>query len=202
MKDWLGNEFTVGDLVVYAAASGSSITMVLAKVLEIRRVYRNDDWEWVTLKDEEEAPFLRKWDHELKDYVDRDEREETQHRVKVRPIRCSRWKQHYGRTRYIDKRNGKGIDIFLRDKEGFFVHREGGYFENIHTGERVSDYSRHSDYRFHGYRYWDSASIPTGWKRVEARDRDYVERVDEPTKSVTLTITDNIVKWNGEVNDL
>ena len=40
MKDWLGNEYDVGDLVIYAAQSGSRVNMVLAQCLRLQKEKR------------------------------------------------------------------------------------------------------------------------------------------------------------------
>lgn len=97
MKDWLGNEFGVGDKVIYAAGSGRSITMVVGEVTRVWEVYRDhDNYEWAVLPPGEQAPFKKKWNQDIRDYVDLPEREKTVARVQVKPLRSSRWKQHYG----------------------------------------------------------------------------------------------------------
>lgn len=100
MKDWLGNEYDVGDKVLYAAASGRSITMVLAEVVRIFEVPENS-WD-------EDGPKVTK--------------------VSVQPLRSSRWEQHSGRTRYLDTRTGKYVDPFRNKKHsvgGYWEHESG-----------------------------------------------------------------------------
>lgn len=92
MRDFLGQEYDVGDEVLYAAMSGRSATMILGEVVDIF-----------------EAP-ASKW---------ADSGKIT--KVKVQPLMSSRWKQHYGRRKYIDTRTGKSVDPFRDGSE----HYEG-----------------------------------------------------------------------------
>lgn len=180
MKDWLGNEYDVGDLVLYAAMSGRCVTMVLGRVLEI---YQGPKYGY---------------GYKRQDKLDDDEKET---KVKVQPLKSSRWKQHYGRTRYVDTRTGKGIDPYVTEKTGEYRHRTGGYFENTTTGERVYDvYDKyHPD--FQHYHHWDKSTMPPGWELVKSELKPYVKEIKEPTASVTISITENIVKWDGEIDD-
>lgn len=140
--DWLGQEVAVGDTIVYAAMSGRSVTMVLAKVVSF-----NESGS-----------------------------------ITVQPLQSSRWKQHYGRTRYIDTRTGKGIDPFATDKHT----AEPSYCRHKQTGERLSA----EDINNGRLGYLDYEYVPAVWK-------DYVEQVKEPTSKVTLTVTANVTKWTG-----
>jgi hypothetical protein len=158
MKDWLGNDFGPGDTVLYAAQSGRSVTMVLATVVSINELYEIEYCKWHRIESDTIVPADA-------------ERRTT---VTVQPLKSSRWEQHYGRTRYIDTRTGKGINPWL-DKHV----ASGGYRRNKLTGERVSD----KDYSYSGeYEY-----VPTVFK-------DYVKEIHEGPKPVTLTVTDNIVR--------
>lgn len=204
MKDWLGNQYDVGDKVIYAAGSGRSITMVVGEVTRIWGIYRDhDSYEWVALAPGQLPPFQRKWNHDIRDYENLPEREEILTRVQVLPLRSSRWEQHSGHTRYIDTRSGKGVDLYRRDKKtGLYVHMSGGYYENTETGVRVHA----DDHRYHqelqSVRYWDDSSIPKPWIYVRAKNKDYIQVQDEGVKPVTLTVTKNITKWTGEVPDV
>lgn len=110
MKDWLGNEYDVGDKVIYAAGSGRSITMVLAEVVKIRKVCRDpDSWNWVEIGLDEEAPFKTMWNHDTRQREPTDERETTEFRVTVQPLNSSRWQQHHEQRRFEDKRTGQPI---------------------------------------------------------------------------------------------
>lgn len=147
MKDWLGQEYDVGDTVIYAAMSGRSVTMVLATVVKF-----NDSRS-----------------------------------VTVQPERSSRWKQHHGRTRYIDNRTGRGIDPYAGWDEGRHV-KEAGHYIRTDTCARVTDAEA-----------WQLGYGMTRW--VPVQFKDYVEEVTEAPKPVTLTVTQNITKWTGEVPD-
>ncbi len=201
MKDWLDQEYGVGDLVLYAAGSGRSITMVLARVVSIYKVYRDPDkWGWTRIGVDDDPPFKREWNREIKNYVDTSEREETELRVQVQPLNSSRWTQHHKRTRYIDTRTGKGIDWSVVDKKtGLYRHCDGGYFENPFTGEKVHEYEYHSHPELRHFRSWDKSSLPYPWKRVERRFKDYVQEIKEEPKPVTLTVTENIVRWSKKL---
>jgi hypothetical protein len=138
--DWLGREYRVGDLILYAATSSRSVQMILGRVVEMR----------------------------------------DNGNVKVQPLRSSRWKQHYGRQRWIDNRTGKGIDPYCHVKSG-------GYQVWVDTGERISDEER-----------WERLNRSRETRYVPTVFEDYVEKVDEGVKPVTLQITENIVRWDGD----
>lgn len=171
MKDWLNQEYDVGDQVIYAAMSGRSVTMVLAEVVEIYQAKANS---W----DDEDDPKVTK--------------------VKVQPIGSSRWKQHYGRTRYIDERTGKGIDPF----SGKGKHMVGNYYENLTTGERY-DYEDWNKGIKHPtfpdiISYWEwgaPGKTPEGWCFVKQEFKPYVKKIEDGPGPVTLSITENIVLW-------
>ena len=160
MKDWLGNDYGPGDTVLYAAQSGRSVTMVLGKVVSINEL----------IFDEAERGFVR-----IEKASDTAIRNGAEHKttVTVQPLKSSRWKQHYGHTRYVDTRTGKGIDPWL-DKH----IAGGGYRVNKLTGKRMAadDYS----------------TMHYDW--VTAEFKDYVKEIHEGPKPVTLTVTDNIVR--------
>lgn len=101
MKDWLGNEYGVGDKVVYGASSSHSVSMVLAEVVQIWDVYRDPDhYEWAVLAPGELPPFEQRWNRDLRIYEDTGERVKTHTRVQVMPIRSTRWK-HHGKDRKV-----------------------------------------------------------------------------------------------------
>ena len=189
MKDWLGQEYGVGDKVVYAAMSGRSVTMVLAEVVDMYKVFRNEDFEWQRIGMGEEAPMHTVW--QRGEQVE--ERRETQLRVSLQPLGSSRWEQHSNRTRYIDSRTSKGIDPY-RGKN----HGVGGYWENSKTQERVDDDDAREDPRIGYRRYWDTSDVPEGWHHVKWSFAPHVQEVKEgKPKPVTLTVTENITKWTG-----
>lgn len=119
-------------------------------------------------------------------------------KVVVEPVRSSRWKQHYGRTRYIDTRTGKGIDPDLRRKDGTEPHIETDAHMRDKLTKEVIPYAQETKYleakygydkRYHRYEYLEY--VPVVYK-------DYVQEVKVPSKAV-LTVTANIVKWDTEV---
>jgi hypothetical protein len=164
MKDWLGNDYGPGDKVLYAAGSGRSITMVLAEVVSINEQIFNEETYGFVRIDKTPSSVIAS---PLRNNA---ERRTT---VTVQPLKSSRWKQHYGHTRYIDTRTGKGINPWL-DKH----IAGGGYRINKLTGERMAA----DDYSTMNY----------DW--VTAEFKDYVKEIHDGPKPVTLTVTDNIVK--------
>lgn len=159
MKDFLGNEYGPGDVIVYAAMSGRSVTMVKATVVSI-----NDGGT-----------------------------------VTVRPVESSRWRHYSGRTRYIDKRTGKGIDPFAESHKHY---AKPPHYRHEETGEEISveDYSARRPklpgaYRW-GYNAQDLELLAKyhKWRRVSGTWHDYVEAVQAGPRPVTLQVTENIVK--------
>jgi hypothetical protein len=175
VKDFLGNEYGVGDKVLYAAMSGRSVTMVLAEVV---RIFEAPKYGQAYEKVDELGP------------------DDKEIHVSVQPLSSSRWKQHYGRTRYIDSRTGKGIDPF----SGKGKHMTGDYYEHRETGKRVyrSDADQHPEFpRFYGYEWGTPEKQVPGYRFVKQEFKNYVNRIEDGPKPVTLYITDNIVKWVG-----
>lgn len=103
------------------------------------------------------------------------------------PVKSSRWKQHHGRTRYVDNRTGKGIDPWSGSGKHIV---EGGCHVRRSTGEEINDEDYYALQRSRGYRYDDYAYKPVVFK-------DYVERQDTPTTKVTVHVTENVTKWTG-----
>lgn len=147
--DWLGQPYGPGDLVLYPAGSGRSITMVIGEVLKVNKSGS----------------------------------------VSIRPIRSSRWKQHYGRSKYIDERTGKTI----LNPYGAEHIESPGHYRNKTTGDEIS-----SDH-YYDLRRRDVVAALSGYEYVPTVFKDYVKFVVEPTKSVTVSVTENITKWTGEL---
>jgi hypothetical protein len=147
--DWLGNEYGVGDYVVYGAGSGRSINMVFAKVVEFKESGN----------------------------------------VTLEPLKSSRWEQHAGSSFYIDERTGKRIDPW-RAKQHV---KSGGHYKHNVTGESITVDDYHNlDWRTkerENYTYFSTVF------------HDYVKWTKAPTKKVTLTVIQNITKWQGEIPD-
>lgn len=118
--------------------------------------------------------------------------------VVVEPVKSARWKQHHGRTRYTDTRTGKTFDPYGPKAEQHLA-RKSHYYDK-RTGEEL-DRSRlnsriYSDVQPFGWQP-NPHYVPgdfVGWKNDEWKDYVKVENV---TSKVTLTVTENIVKWDG-----
>src|SRR5258706_11798688 len=176
--DWCGSEYGPGDTVIYPPAPGRSINMVKATVLDVYRVwYSSDGGNWQRVPDGQEPP----------------EGEETELRVQVQPLGSSRWEQHHGKTRYVDKPTGRGINPYRGDK-----HIAGGGDEECistearldedgcaNDGCRRTSFGYGRDLGYHGYEQ----------KRyVRTFFKDYVQQVNDDTQKVTLIVTENITK--------
>lgn len=201
LKDWLGQEYGVGNLVIYAAMSGRSVTMILGRVTDIYRIYRAQprEYYWVRLAEGEEPPFMQTWDKEAHDYVDTGKRVETEIRVQVQPLGSSRWKHHdTSRTRYVDSRTGKGIDPFRGSRNRHIIE---GYWTHDETKVRVTDSEAYNDPRFDCWTRYPY-NRPEGWTHTNSEFKPYVKKITEDwAKPVTLIIIENIVKWNGATED-
>lgn len=180
LTDWRGNEYGPGDRVIYAAMSGRCVTMVEADVIEIWRVYRNEDWEWERLPVESLVPD-----------------DKTELRVALQPVNSSRWKQHSGRTRYIDSRTGKGIDPFrgrkhIKDGTGINVcDRTGTALDDENCAPCCTGPLRYGKDRHWHSRYPVHPGDPKlAW--IDTEFQPWVEKKHEATKRVTLTVTENI----------
>lgn len=119
MKDWLGNDLQVGDTVIYPAASGRSITMVVGEITGFGE--RDTGWD--------EA--------------------KTEPTIKIRPLRSSRWRQHRGTNYYVDNRTGKRIDPYRRAADGTFPHvADGGYYRDAAGNRHERQVYRGNDHLF------------------------------------------------------
>lgn len=110
--------------------------------------------------------------------------------VTVTPLKSSRWKQHHGTMKWIDKRTGKGIDPYCAS--GKHLKSKGGYVW-ADTGERLTDEELS---RYRAMNPWGGRDREI--KPVASVFKDYVERVNGGPGPVTLKVAENIVKWNGE----
>lgn len=175
MKDFLGNEWGIGSVVTWAAMSGRSVTMSLGVVTNIQ---------------EKEQRYSDK----------------TRTVVTVQPVADSRWDQHGRERHYIDSRTGEEIkDFWLHDSEHI---ESGGYYQydTEPTQDKRSYRWRKPDGELEqpGEVHWPMSRaelkhesgkwVPVVWK-------DYVTiRHDRPRK-VHLYITQNIIRFDGEVQD-
>lgn len=218
LTDFLGHEYGPGDLVVYAAMSGRCANMIFGRVVEIYRV-AYVDFNWVRLDDDEPVPRKIRYDGE-----DMSE-EDTALRVKVQPLRGARWEQHRNRDYYIDTRSGKRIDpdapsgkhilkpshyVFADGREYNYEgvqaeynarHRGPGMYLSFDQHFRRIcniNYGTPGEFRFPLTP--DAAEKQQLWW-VRRTYQPWVEKRSDGVKPVTLTVTDNIVKWEGELPD-
>lgn len=105
--------------------------------------------------------------------------------VKVQPIdQASRWKQHHGSSHFIDSRTGKRIDPYREDGGHIKVP---SFYRHEETGEELS-------YSELGTRTRGNYLERAKFHYVSTVFQDWVVKVDEPVKSVTLHVTENILK--------
>jgi hypothetical protein len=102
--------------------------------------------------------------------------------VQILPEKSSRWTQHDGGHHYIDNRTGKHIKPWGPKYETYV--KEHGYYEL--DGRKLSGDGRRGLLAGDYLRATYHASV----------FHDWVERIDDPVKPVTITVTENIVKWN------
>jgi hypothetical protein len=179
LTDWQGQEYGPGDIVLYAAMGGRCPNIIKAEVVDIWLTRRGENWSWERLPDDAEPEK----DDEL--------------RVRVLPLAAARWEQHTPKTRYIDKRTGKGIDPFRGRK-----HVEDG--TNLlfcaRTNTVLDDHGHGTCCTKPGYRPGEAVyhstyggDGPTA-TYVKPVFKDYVEKIVVPVKPVTLSVTENITK--------
>lgn len=153
-----------------------------------------------------------------------DERMETHIRVKVQPLRGARWVQHSDKTYYVDNRTEKRINPDAPSGKhikvpSHYAYADGKPFDyeakkEAYEGEgryRPRGYDHSYDYYFRrnyrvihgdlgvtGTRWPDDAGKENLWY-VSDEYNDYVEERTEGPKPVTLEVTNNIVKWEGDL---
>lgn len=224
LTDFLGKEYGPGDLVIYAAHSGRAANMVVGRVVDIWRVWHNsyyvgERYGWERLADDEPVPHHFRHDGEDLGECD------TGTRVKIQPLRGARWEQHSAKTYYVDTRNGKRINPDAPSgkhilKESHYVYADGREYDYAgeqakwdaqHLGRQISRRS----FEYYGFRAQyhvnygppgihdrvveapDSAKTQLWW--VSRTYQPWVEKHEEGPKPVTIEITGNIVKWEGEL---
>ena len=120
--DWRGNEFTIGDTVLYARLSGRCCEVAERVVVDLYETYRDhDDYKWKRVDPLRGPPFKHKYgwidaQGKLRDatglsnsqarangwhweeYVS-NEREDTERRAKIMPGRTSRFNSYEYRRR-------------------------------------------------------------------------------------------------------
>lgn len=107
--------------------------------------------------------------------------------VTIQPLKASRWKQHSEQSKYIDNRTGKGIDYWSD------AHAEStAHWTHDLTGRALS-----YEERYERGCVWHKPD--DNYTYVPRVMKDYVEEIKLPIKPVTLTITENITVWNGDL---
>lgn len=193
MRDFLGNEYGPGDLVIYAAASGRSITMIIGRVVKVNERTETDyDYTGAGVL-RTKKPMLDKDGNQL-------------YSVTVQPLNSSRWRQHDSRTYYVDTRTGKNVDRYSHVKEH-------GHFTLNSTMEKLPDTCsvwtlyKNEEGRGGGYQiprsYKNPDYVPSELRTYHPTVfEDYLEERHEGPKPVNITVTENIVKWSGELPDV
>lgn len=197
--DFLGNEIEEGTYIVYASGSGHSKNVSLGQILKITPL----EWE----------PH----DTQEKMYGDRSRVKSVQ----VQPVKSSRWQQHHQRTKYIDTRTGKGVDLWL-EKDGVLVHQYGKPQKHRESGEgythgEVKEFMAEinkpwAEWRekHRGWGYVSNHGVTPQAPKYHS-DYDYFEYVGythqpwirvekQPIKPVTLTVVANVIRvdWREE----
>lgn len=226
LTDFLGKEYGPGDLVLYAAMSGRCPNIILGRVTDIYRVfYDSITYRWKRLAEDEAVP--RKLNYKGEDIGECD----NALRVKVQPIKGARWEQHHSKTYYIDTRSGKRInpDAPSRKhilKEAHYVFKDGveydyeaekdAYESRTRAPGMYRPFDQVFRQRFH-INYGDAPGFGVTWvPRYPLTEQDaaklqlwyvsrsyqpWVEKHEEGPKPVTIEVTGNIVKWEGELPD-
>jgi hypothetical protein len=97
LTDWRGNEYGVGDTILYARMSGRSCEISEATVVDIWETYQADgSWKWLRLEEGQEPPMRQYWNYGTRENETRPANVET--RVKVQPT--GRDSRSFGRDDY------------------------------------------------------------------------------------------------------
>jgi hypothetical protein len=190
MKDFLGNEYGEGDLVIYGASSGRCINMVIGRVVSIKqraRISNGSGYKNELLVDRDGNPVYT---------------------VRVQPLHSSRWSQHDPRTYYVDTRTGKKVDRHEHVKipahwtlnstgrrlpdncSEWYLYKMEPYGVGNGMGSRARS-NENPDYVAQELRTYSQTVF-----------EDYIEEHEEGPKPVSITVTENIVKWLGELPDV
>lgn len=112
-------------------------------------------------------------------------------KVKIQPIAGSRWSSHHGRTYTVDNRTGKRIDPWA--KSGKHI-KEAAHYKTLDGKKHYAD-------SVNKLPYYERVEITRMGNYVPTVFHDYVESRTDPIRPVTITVTENIVKFaDGELN--
>ncbi|MEV1109982.1 hypothetical protein AB0I95_15205 [Micromonospora sp. NPDC049751] len=119
----------------------------------------------------------------------------------------SRWEASYNRTRYRDKRTGKGIDIWAGNGKHWEVE-PGSIYTHPETGEVLTQEEldeRHPlsvTWSAYSYRGENDAAWAARYRYVRSYrqgvHKDYVEKYRDAPKPVTIQNVRNIVKVTAQ----
>jgi len=110
-------------------------------------------------------------------------------KVKVQPLAGSRWTGHSNRSYSVDTRTGKRIDPWRGNDKHIKEH-----------SHYVDEYGEKYSMEEHRKLPWQDR-VSKKFDYVATVFHDYVETRTEPVKAVTLTVTENIVKFaDGELS--
>lgn len=88
LTDWRGNDYTIGDTVLYPRTSGRSVEMSEGVVLEIVRGWGGMYNSFTRLAEDEDPPEIRQrdgWDHEARETIWTTVTAPVVYRVKLKP---------------------------------------------------------------------------------------------------------------------
>lgn len=111
-------------------------------------------------------------------------------KVKLQPIAGSRWTSHRGKTYSVDTRTGKRIDPWKGN--GKHIKEQSYYL--------TPDGTRYSMEEANRLPFRERAAVCSTANYVSTVFHDYVETRTDPIKPVTISVTENIVKFaDGEL---
>jgi hypothetical protein len=111
-------------------------------------------------------------------------------KVKILPLAGSRWESHRGHTYSVDNRTGKKINPW--SSNGKHIKAEAYYL--------APDGRKYSMEEANKLPYPEREKITRSRNYVSTVFHDYVESRTDPVKPVTITVTENIVKFaDGEL---
>ena len=125
VTDWRGNEYGVGDRVVYGRMSGRSVEMQEGVVLDIWETYQDrENYKWRRLAEGETAPSKQRYSRETGKLEPTGEPEDTLTRVKLQPTgKGSRnfgrgdhaysWPDGYGGKMIITPKTPKPVTLVI-----------------------------------------------------------------------------------------
>lgn len=106
-------------------------------------------------------------------------------KVLIQPLAGSRWSSHSQHSYYVDNRTEKKINPNLDTGKHY---KDARCYKHRVTGEKIT----YADLRA---LVSDSYKVYGDWEFVNGELEDYVELRKDPIKPVTISVTENIVKF-------